>query len=55
MGRVTSNGNEAKLKMNCPSDVPTPRIELAGPSPTRYQLDHGGALAQSGISEVYTY
>jgi len=28
MGRATSKGNEAKSKMEHPSDVPTPRFEL---------------------------
>jgi len=37
MGRATSKGNEAKSRIKHPSDKPTQRFELCGP--TRFQLD----------------
>ena len=45
MGQATSKGNEAKLKMKQPSDIPMRRFEHSGSDlwSNMLPLDHGGA------------
>ena len=48
MGRTTSKGNEAKVKDETPfryahAEIQTRVVVIC--DPTRYQLDHGGALS----------